>query len=321
MEENQIYIPVHQEDYLENGILFQKRKESQVIIINNNQPSPIEQPNIISTEAQIISLDKIHNYSNIFIAVHPFIMNGYRIHHNIKDCLISIFKIHNETFNIWSHLISFIIFLVLSISIFSNNKTETNHTIMITIYMISTMNCFICSSIYHTYNSHSHSVANCVFKIDLFGIILQLGAATIASQHFMFHDFDSIRNIYVGVFATICFLILIFLNIPFFMKGSFDGIRIFLISSMFLLSFFSCVHWAAIAKIEEVEQLTVFIYMAWGCMFVGFFFYFSKFPECQYQGYYIDIYLQSHTLWHWCVFACAMNYFLLIYKYNQLITT
>ena len=40
-----------------------------------------------------------------------YIIYGYRSKKNIGECLFSIFKIHNETINIWSHLISLITFI------------------------------------------------------------------------------------------------------------------------------------------------------------------------------------------------------------------
>jgi len=62
---------------------------------------------------KIISLDDVPRFRRLFIQVHPFILNGYRIHHEIRDCFLSVFKLHNETLNIWTHLLPFIGFLVL----------------------------------------------------------------------------------------------------------------------------------------------------------------------------------------------------------------
>mmetsp|Transcript_9896 Transcript_9896/g.13410 ORF Transcript_9896/g.13410 Transcript_9896/m.13410 type:complete len:97 (+) Transcript_9896:259-549(+) len=48
-----------------------------------------------------------------------FILRGYRI--NFKTCgeiTSSIFKIHNETVNIWSHLLGMLLFFVLLLSLF-----------------------------------------------------------------------------------------------------------------------------------------------------------------------------------------------------------
>ena len=73
------------------------------------------------TGPKIISLEDISKYSSVFISVNPFIYNGYRIHHNVCDCIRSMYKMHNETFNIWTHKIPFIAFLLLLI-----NKSKGN---------------------------------------------------------------------------------------------------------------------------------------------------------------------------------------------------
>lgn len=44
----------------------------------------------------------------------PFIRRGYRVGHSAKDAIISAFKLHNESGNIWTHLIGFIVFLILT---------------------------------------------------------------------------------------------------------------------------------------------------------------------------------------------------------------
>lgn len=70
---------------------------------------------------KIISLDEVPMFRKLFIQVHPFILNGYRIHHEIKDCFLSVFKLHNETLNIWTHMLPFIGFIVLLTYLFISN--------------------------------------------------------------------------------------------------------------------------------------------------------------------------------------------------------
>ncbi len=45
----------------------------------------------------------------------PYIWSGYRTQLGHFDCLKSVFSFHNETLNIWTHLIGFLIFLALLI--------------------------------------------------------------------------------------------------------------------------------------------------------------------------------------------------------------
>lgn len=70
--------------------------------------SKIKKSYIEEEGPKIISLDEVPMFRKLFIQVHPFILNGYRIHHEIKDCFLSVLKLHNETLNIWTHMLPFI---------------------------------------------------------------------------------------------------------------------------------------------------------------------------------------------------------------------
>lgn len=69
----------------------------------------------LENKPTITSLDNIPKYTNLFVCVHPFIFHGYRIHHSLKDCLCSLFTLHNESLNIWTHLVPFFSFIFLII--------------------------------------------------------------------------------------------------------------------------------------------------------------------------------------------------------------
>lgn len=47
-----------------------------------------------------------------------YVLSGYRFYRSTKDCLKSLFKLHNETMNIWSHLLGFLFFSYLSVNVF-----------------------------------------------------------------------------------------------------------------------------------------------------------------------------------------------------------
>lgn len=51
-----------------------------------------------------------------------YVLSGYRFYRSTKDCLKSLFKLHNETMNIWSHLLGFLFFSYLSVHVFQVRK-------------------------------------------------------------------------------------------------------------------------------------------------------------------------------------------------------
>lgn len=64
-----------------------------------------------------------------FLKDNDFILNYYRSEWPLKKTILSIFSIHNETLNIWTHLLGFFIFLILSnyaASVFPTVSTTSN---------------------------------------------------------------------------------------------------------------------------------------------------------------------------------------------------
>jgi channel protein (hemolysin III family) len=273
----------------------------------------------INNKPEIISLDKISKYNNLFISVHPFVLTGYRINYSIKNCFHSIFKWHNETLNIWTHLISFIIFIILLIYYIIDNTNINNNKGMIYIFIISSCLLFIFSSLYHILSCHSLSICSCCYKLDLFGILLELITATTCSIYYMFHEYDNLRKIYIIFFLILGISTMIITINDLFISAKFNIFIIFLFSSLFIISFLSGLHWVLIADINEISIITKYILSGFMCLFIGFLFFLSKFPECIIQNTYIDLFFQSHIIWHLCCFGSTISYLLMIVNYNQII--
>jgi len=89
----------------------------------------------------------------------PCIETMYRIPLNsYLDCIYSLFYIHNELFNSWSHLFGagLTIFIVCSRS----------HSFVMNIYLLTAVAVFACSAAYHTLCCHSKKVFRCVQCVD-----------------------------------------------------------------------------------------------------------------------------------------------------------
>ncbi|XP_072973896.1 heptahelical transmembrane protein 4-like [Typha angustifolia] len=63
------------------------------------------------TKCELVGYDSLPDY----LKDNEFILGYYRCEWPLKETILSIFSIHNETLNIWTHLIGFLIFLSLAI--------------------------------------------------------------------------------------------------------------------------------------------------------------------------------------------------------------
>ncbi|OMJ30057.1 Adiponectin receptor protein 2 [Smittium culicis] len=164
---------------------------------NNNPPSLIKEHDTLSISSNTtnVSSEKLSekntleptsqkfstvNYTQVpDWAVEPFIFSGYRpIIPSYKSCLNSIFKIHNETGNIWSHLLGalFIVSMFFVTSFYTIPRLEKfgnvdfGSRIFIYVYLTSALFCLLASSLFHTFICHSdqYHVANLVFSLNYY---------------------------------------------------------------------------------------------------------------------------------------------------------
>lgn len=102
-----------------------------------------------------------------------YITHGYRVNHGLREALLSVFSMHNETMNIWSHLVAF--FCVLGAAIMIAFEYETSPIdgighLWMGVYLFSAGVCLLASSIYHWFCCVSKDAFHSLLKIDLCGV-------------------------------------------------------------------------------------------------------------------------------------------------------
>ena len=93
----------------------------------------------------------------------PHILRGYRFHETKLQCLYSVVKIHNETGNIWTHILGF--FFVLAIGVWYYPRSETyeiataTDKIVFAVFFFAALECLACSTIWHIFSNFADLVA------------------------------------------------------------------------------------------------------------------------------------------------------------------
>ncbi|KAI1391691.1 hemolysin-III channel protein-like protein Izh2 [Hypoxylon trugodes] len=114
------------------------------------------------------------------------IRTGYRPEcDSLASCLHSWTYIHNETVNIFSHIIGAVIFLALPLYVFKTEvppryKLATITDILVcSTYFLGVGVCFAFSTFFHTFMCHSEAVYSLGVKLDYQGIILLMWGANV----------------------------------------------------------------------------------------------------------------------------------------------
>jgi adiponectin receptor len=67
------------------------------------------------------SFTVLHEEGFAYLADNSYIHGGYRLHYSFRDCFYSLFELHNETLNVWTHMVGSLIFVSLLIYLIAYN--------------------------------------------------------------------------------------------------------------------------------------------------------------------------------------------------------
>ena len=227
-----------------------------------------------------------------------YIVSGYRKSNSNKlGCIISIFKIHNETINIWTHFIGLLYFL-------NNLILNVNENTALVLYEIVCVICFGISTIYHTYMPYSQQNYMLLLKLDLISIILNIVTSNILIYHYWFWCYDYIKKIYYIIsllYLGVGFVILLNVDIIKqynYILAYYSLYNLGIVISYYHINIISHGNVNEIIKYNFIKPLQYFG--------IGFIIYTTKMPE-RIISQYFDIYGSSHQLWH--IFSFMGSYY------------
>lgn len=217
--------------------------------------------------------------------------------------------LHNETFNVWTHLlcgiyyIYHLLLILLGSGPYSEFKLQSSFVVMIG-GSIACITCMVFSAVYHLFNSVSRDWYNTLLKFDLIGIGFKITGLAITLIYTGFHNFPHIGNPLAILLLLMMFTNLGFSITPCYMDDKYSSFRatyyLVLVFSLFLVALsYTCF----IASDAELHIFFTRLMVAFGYIFLGFFFYTSGFPEKVCSNYWVQIVLQGHVWWHMFVFA------------------
>lgn len=137
-----------------------------------------------------------------------YITSGYRPATNsYPKSFQSITYLHNETVNIWSHLIgallalfgSFIIYSILSPRYSSATQEDV---VVFSCFFLGAVGCLGMSATYHTISNHSHEVAVWGNKLDYLGIVFLIWGSFIPVLYYGFQSEPQLMKTYAAMVRT-----------------------------------------------------------------------------------------------------------------------
>ncbi|KYQ96643.1 putative basic-leucine zipper transcription factor [Tieghemostelium lacteum] len=285
-----------------------------------NKEKPIDNTSIIAIHSNLIDdqcaccMDS-ETFFTLMQKENPYIQSGFREHTNgsFWNCTKSIFQLHNDTFNIWTHLLGALYYLCFIINwlllentdtnnnINNNNNTSSNNStlpkIYLFYYLLSCFFCFTASTIYHTYRSHSIQVFKRTLMFDVSAIALVILAAVNLILNAELQCYPTVRRLYLFSFLFLIFLAIYML--PIMMRNKKYTMRTAIFSTLALQGLAS--HLLKIYLNQSISEndlkVTVLLLLSYTLFGMGLTIRRLQIPE-KLQSHTFDIYLSSHQIFH-----------------------
>nr|XP_033808356.1 adiponectin receptor protein 2 isoform X1 [Geotrypetes seraphini] len=246
--------------------------------------------------------------------------NDYLVHGHrppmpsFRACFKSIFRIHTETGNIWSHLLGCVFFLCLGVFyMFRPNISfvaPVQEKVVIGLFFLGAILCLSFSWLFHTVYCHSEGVSRVFSKLDYSGIALLIMGSFVPWLYYSFYCSPQPCFIYLIVICVLGIAAIIVSQWDLFATPQYRGVRAGVFVGLGLSGIIPTLHFViaeGFLRAATMGQVGWLALMA--CLYItGAALYAARIPERFFPGK-CDIWFHSHQLFHILVVAGAFVHF------------
>ena len=257
-----------------------------------------------------------------YLRDNPYIRSGYRVDWSPKDCILSLFKVHNETLNIWTHLLGFILFVTYAFTMPAtdgNGATAGGRVVWtallpsvskvaalpetvawwpLYVYLVGAMFCLGVSAACHTMFCVSRHVSRMIWRLDYVGIAVMISTSFFPAVYYSLTCHPGSKWLYLVGITAIAGLVTTLTMMEKFQSNGYGHVRAGLFGAMGLLGLFPFVQILLLHGRERGVQEALGLELLMAASYIGgAIVYATKWPEKLWPGTF-DIVGHSHQLFH-----------------------
>lgn len=241
----------------------------------------------------------------LFLKENPYITDGYRAHLTSKLCLKSIFVLSNETVNIWTHLLGFLLFFLLGVNDMSTvlpaSGANREDYVIYCIGLFCFQVCMLCSVGYHLFSCHrSEKTCHRWLALDYAGISVGILGCYIPGVFYAFYCITFWRQVYLVIVLALILAIFSAQIHPHYLSKEWQHLRTTIFCFVAGYGVIPAIHWVWLnggfssAVVQLFLPRVIVMYLIAGAAFL---FYISKIPERCFPGQ-LNYLGASHQVWH-----------------------
>lgn len=264
---------------------------------------------IIQASWSVCHFNKLPNW----LQDNDFITHGHRPPlPSFRACFKSIFRVHSETGNIWTHMIGCLFFICTATYFLINPELEIQfqEKVVFGIFFAGAIICLGFSFTFHTVICHSQFVSKVFSKLDYCGISLLIMGSSVPWLYYSFYCHFQPKLIYLVGICTLGIATIMVSLLDRFAEPAWRSFRAGLFIAFGLSGVVPAVHYGFMEGwFNSVSQKSLGWLSLMAVLYIsGAILYAFRFPERFFPGKF-DIWLHSHQIFHVFVIGAALVHF------------
>ena len=144
----------------------------------------------------------LHHFNHIpsYLQHNRYIHTGYRVFLSYRLCLRSLLVLHNESVNVWSHLLGGLLFACFALYdltyLIPTLGSDLLDRLIYLAFICCVEVCMLCSAFYHLFNCHSERTMRKWLQLDFMGISLGLLGGYVPAVYYAFYCLPTHNAVY-----------------------------------------------------------------------------------------------------------------------------
>lgn len=243
--------------------------------------------------------------------------------YSFRGCMKSVFRMHTETMNIWSHLIGFLFFMAITVSVycfqdyfahlFEDDVTISHlpwqEQLVMNCFFAGAMICLFCSFTFHMFCNHSEKMYFVFSRLDYTGIAILIAGSYIPAFYYSFYCNSLSRVLHTSFIAVLGLGCVVLSFWSKFSLPKFRAVRFAVFVLFGLYGFVPGIQIAIQVGVTNRNAQDVFGLLLMAAIYIlGAVLYVLRIPERIVPGWF-DVWASSHQLFHVCVVAAALVHY------------
>lgn len=231
---------------------------------------------------------------------------------SFSACFKSIFRIHTETGNIWTHMIGCVMFIFITIFFLVRPSFEIDfqEKLIFSAFFIGAIICLGFSFLFHTFSCHSEFVVKLFSKLDYVGIALLIMGSFVPWLYYGFYCHYQPKVIYLSVVVVLGIASIVTSLCDKFSESNLRPVRAGVFVAFGLSGVVPAVHYIVMeGLLSHISRASIGWLSLMGALYIlGAVVYAMRIPEKWFPGK-CDIWFQSHQIFHVLVLIAAFVHY------------